>query len=262
MIAARHRALSALYWLLIAYLLLPLAFMAVMGLKDGAYIGLPIRNWTLKWFAEALNDRELRAAFVYSLKVAVWSTMISALVGVWTAIMLQRLSGWSRMAVFALVCLPLIVPSIISAIALRVYAQSVGLGPGTGALVLGLASYGVPFVVMTVSVRLSTLPSSQIEAARDLGADGFTAFLRVTLPWIRPAILAAALFTMLSGFDDFVRAIFLTGFEQTLPVLLYSKLTRGISPLLPAIATLIVLFCLALGLVGERVARASREVRT
>lgn len=256
----RHRALTALYWLLAAYLILPLVFMAVMGLKEGAYIGLPIRSWSLKWYGEALSDAELRRAFIYSVKVAVYSTLLAVVAGVWTAAALQALRGWSRAVVFALVCLPMVMPSIINAISLRIFTQSIGIPAGTTALVLGLASNGLPFVVLIVTVRLATLPRSQIEAARDLGCDGIAAFRRVTLPWIRPAILAAALFTMLSGFDDFVRAIFLSGYEQTMPVLLYSKLTKGISPLLPAIATLIVLFSLVLGLVGERLARSSREV--
>jgi spermidine/putrescine transport system permease protein len=262
MIALRHRALGALYWLLAAYLLLPLIFMAVMGLKDGAYIGLPIRSWTLKWFAEALADPELRAAFVYSMKVALWSTVIAAVTGVWTALALQHVQGWKRGLAFALICLPMVVPSIINAIGLRIFTQSIGLAAGTGPLVLGLASQGVPVVVLMVTVRLATLPRSQIEAARDLGAGPITAFRRVTLPWIRPAVLAAALFTALSSFDDFVRAIFLSGYEQTMPVLLYAKLTKGISPLLPAIATLIVLFSLLLGLVGDRITRSMPRRQT
>lgn len=260
MIALRHRLLTAVYWLLALYLIAPIVFMAVMALKDGAYVGLPIRSWSFRWFAEALSDRELRNAFLYSLKVAVLATSIAIVVGVWTSLVMQRLGRWSRALVFALVCLPLVVPSIIGALALRVFTHSLGIPTGTTALALGLASRGVPFVVFTVSVRLAALPKSQVEAARDLGCDELKAFLRVTLPWIRSAIVAGALFTMLAAFDDFVRAIFLTGFEQTLPVLLYAKLTKGLSPLLPAIATLLVIFSLVLGFIGDRATRRSREV--
>lgn len=251
----RHKLLSAGYWLLIGYLILPLVLMAVMALKDGAFIGMPIKKWTLHWFTDAINDGELRQAFVYSLWVAVLSTALAVGVGVWTALVMQRLNGWKHAALFGLGMLPLVVPSIISAISLRIFTQGIGLQPGTLALVLGLAIQGVPFVLMTVTLRLASLPQSQLEAARDLGCNPLTAFFRVTLPWIMPAIMAAALFAMLSGFDDFVRAIFLTGYEKTLPVLLYAKLTSGLSPLIPAIATLIVLFSLVLGLIGDRANR-------
>lgn len=254
----RHLGLATLYWAVILYLTLPLVLMAIMALKDGSYVGLPIRKWTLKWFSQALSDGELREAFFYTLRVSLLSTLLAVVVGVWTALVLSRLKGWRRVALFALAMLPMIVPAIISAIGLRIFAQSLGLQPGTISLVVGLATTGVPFVVVTVSLRLASLPVSLIEAARDLGCDAFTAFLRITLPWIAPAVLAAALFCMLSGFDDFVRAIFLTGYEKTLPVHLYAKLTSGLSPLVPAIATLLILATLVVGIVAESVSRRTK----
>ena len=190
MIALRHRLLSTFFWILVIVLFAPVLFMAVMGLKDGAYIGLPIRAWSLKWYENALTDNELRKAFLYSVKVSVLSTLLSVILGVWISVLHKAAQGLWKPIIFALVFLPMVVPNLIGAIALRIFTQSIALPAGTTALILGLATYGVPFVFVTVSVRLASLPLSQIEAARDLGCDAFTAFWRVTFPWIVPALAA------------------------------------------------------------------------
>ena len=83
--------------------------------------------------------------------------------------------------------------------------------------------------------RLSTLPQSQLEAARDLGADEAVTFLRITLPYLKPALIGAAVFCMLLSFDDFVSSFFLGGYEPTLPVLIFAKLRSGMSPEINAI---------------------------
>ena len=81
------------------------------------------------------------------------------------------------------------------------------------AIILGHTVHNVPFVALVVMARLSTLPKSQLEAARDLGADEAVTFLRITLPYLKPALIGAAVFCMLFSFDDFVRSFFLGGYR-------------------------------------------------
>ena len=124
-----------------------------------------------------------------------------------------------------------------------------------GAIIWAHAVHNVPFVVLVVMARLSTLPKSQIEAARDLGADPFIAFARITLPYLVPAILGASIFCLLLSFDDFVRSFFLGGYEPTLPVLIFAKLKSGMSPEINAIATVALLLTAVIGVWAERFTR-------
>ena len=160
---------------------------------------------------------------------------------------------------FGLMVLPALVPGIISAIAFRIYARWLGIEPGIGAIIWAHAVHNVPFVSLVVMARLSTLPKSQIEAARDLGADALIAFMRVTLPYLVPAILGASVFCLLLSFDDFVRSFFLGGYEPTLPVLIFAMLRSGMSPEINAIATAALVLTAAIGIWAERFTRQNSK---
>jgi spermidine/putrescine transport system permease protein len=128
----------------------------------------------------------------------------------------------------------------------------IDLEPGMLAIILGHTVHNVPFVALVVMARLSTLPRSHIEAARDLGADSLVAFARITLPYLKPALIGAGVFCMLISFDDFIRSFFLGGYQPTLPVLIFAELRSGMSPEINAIATVVLLITALLGLWAER----------
>jgi len=251
--------LSCVYWAFVLYVFVPLMLMVLMGFKDSNFIGFPIRSWTLDWYVGVFSDTQVLSTFGYSLAIAVLSTLISVLVGTWIAVLLQGRSFIGRTAVFGLTVLPALVPGIISAIAFRIYARWLGIEPGMGAIVWAHAVHNVPFVALVVMARLSTLPRSQIEAARDLGADPFIAFSRITLPYLVPAILGASIFCLLLSFDDFVRSFFLGGYDPTLPVLIFAKLRSGMSPEINAIATVALILTAAIGVWAERFTRRMKK---
>ncbi|WP_298812832.1 ABC transporter permease [uncultured Roseibium sp.] len=247
--------LSCVYWAFVLYVFVPLVLMIVMGFKDSKFIGFPIRSWTLDWYTGVFDDAAVPSAFVYSVVIAVLATIISVFVGTWIAVLLEGRKFLGRTAIFGLTVLPALVPGIISAIAFRIYARWLGIEPGMGAIVWAHAVHNVPFVALVVMARLSTLPKSQIEAARDLGADPIIAFLRITLPYLVPAILGASIFCLLLSFDDFVRSFFLGGYDPTLPVLIFAKLRSGMSPEINAIATIALILTAAIGIWAERFTR-------
>lgn len=247
--------LSCVYWAFVLYVFVPLVLMVLMGFKDSKFIGFPIRSWTLDWYTGVFDDAVVPSAFIYSVVIAVLATVISVFVGTWIAVLLEGRKFLGRTAMFGLTVLPALVPGIISAIAFRIYARWLGIEPGMGAIVWAHAVHNVPFVALVVMARLSTLPKSQIEAARDLGADPIIAFLRITLPYLVPAILGASIFCLLLSFDDFVRSFFLGGYEPTLPVLIFAKLRSGMSPEINAIATVALILTAAIGIWAERFTR-------
>lgn len=250
-----HTATSVVFWAFVVYLFVPLALMILMGFKDSNFIGFPIRSWTLDWYAGVFRDTEVIGVFLYSMAIALASTAISLVVGTWCAVLLgpNRFAG--RALLFGLVCLPAVIPGIISAISFRIYARVLEIEPGMLAIVLAHAVHNVPFVALVVLARLATLPRSQVEAARDLGADDIVAFFRITVPYLRPALIGAGVFCMLLSFDDFIRSFFLGGYQPTLPVLIFSKLRSGMSPEINAISTVVLVLTAALGLWAERSSR-------
>lgn len=244
--------MSVIFWAFVVYLFVPLVLMVVMGFKDSKFIGFPIKAWTIQWYLGVFQSAEVIDVFLYSMTIAIASTVLSLIIGTWIALLLgpNRFAG--RAILFALTCLPAVIPGIISAIALRIYARLLEIEPGMLAIILGHAVHNVPFVALVVMARLSTLPKSQLEAARDLGADSAVTFARITLPYLRPALIGAAVFCMLLSFDDFVRSFFLGGYEPTLPVLIFAKLRSGMSPEINAISTIALVLTAIVGLWAER----------
>ena len=251
--------LSCVYWAFVVYVFVPLFLMIVMGFKDSKFIGFPIRSWTLDWYLGIFRDAEVLSVFGYSATIAVLATAISVVVGTWIAVLLNGRKFFGRTAVFALAILPALVPGIISAIAFRIYARVLAIDPGMFAIIWSHAVHNVPFVALVVMARLSTLPKSQTEAARDLGADPLMAFMRITLPYLAPAIMGASIFCLLLSFDDFVRSFFLGGYEPTLPVLIFAKLRSGMSPEINAIATVALILTALLGVWAERFTRRLKK---
>ena len=259
MIKGNRVLLACVYWAFVLYVFVPLLLMVLMGFKDSRFIGFPISSWTLDWYAGVFADAEVLSTFGYSIAIAILSTLISVIVGTWIAVLLEGKKFWGRAAIFGLTLLPALIPGIISAIAFRIYARLLGIEPGMGAIIWAHAVHNVPFVALVVMARLSTLPRSQIEAARDLGADPFIAFLRVTLPYLIPAILGASIFCLLLSFDDFVRSFFLGGYDPTLPVLIFAMLRSGMSPEINAIATVALVLTAAIGIWAERYTRRANR---
>ena len=246
---------SCCYWAFVVYVFVPLVLMILMGFKDSKFIGFPIKSWTLDWYLGIFADAEILSVFGYSVAIAVLATLISIVVGTWIAVLLDGHRFLGRTAMYGLAILPALIPGIISAIAFRIYARLLGIEPGMFAIIWAHAIHTVPFVALIVMARLSTLPTSQTEAARDLGADPIVTFVRVTLPYLIPAILGASIFCLLISFDDFVRSFFLGGYQPTLPVLIFAQLRSGMSPEINAIATVALVLTAALGFWAERFTR-------
>lgn len=244
--------MSVIYWAFMVYLFVPLILMVLMGFKDSKFIGFPIQNYTFEWYVGVFQDAEVISVFAYSMAIALSTTFLSLMIGTWLACFLGPNKFRGKLIVFALATLPAVIPGIISAIALRIFARAIELEPGMLAIIFGHTVHNVPFVALVVMARLATLPKSQIEAAYDLGADSLVAFFRVTLPYLKPALIGAAVFCMLLSFDDFVRSFFLGGYQPTLPVLIFAKLRSGMSPEINAIATTVLIMTAILGLWAER----------
>ncbi|MCB1969339.1 MAG: ABC transporter permease [Geminicoccaceae bacterium] len=259
MTAGTRTLLACIFWAFVVYLFVPLVLMILMGFKDSKFIGFPINGYTLKWYTGVFSGTQVLPVFGYSLLIAIVSTAISLVVGTWISCLLNGRQFFGKAIIYGLTLLPAVIPGIISAISFRIYARVFGIEPGMWAIIWSHAVHNVPFVVLVVAARLSTLPKSHQEAARDLGADPFIAFARVTLPYLRPAMIGAGIFCLLLSFDDFVRSFFLGGYSPTLPVMIFAKLRSGMSPEINAIASVALLLTAVIGVWAERSMRRMKK---
>jgi spermidine/putrescine transport system permease protein len=250
---------ASYYWLFVLTMGLPLATLMVMSFKDANFIGYPIRDWTFDWYAKIATDPESLRAYGFSIFVAVGSTLIALPVGTVLALIFARTRLPGHAIMFGMLFLPVITPTIIHAIALRIYARTLSLDVGALAVMLGHATVAVPFVTVLVLVRIRSMPRNIVEAARDLGASPVVAFRRVTVPYLMPALVGGTLIAMLNSLEDFVRSFFLIGHQPTLPVLIYTKLTSGFSPEITALMTASLVITAAVSLFAEFNSRRRRS---
>ena len=104
--------MSILYWAFVIYLFVPLTMMVLMGFKDSKFIGFPIRSWTLNWYTLVFQDMEVLSIFGYSMIIALSSTAFALIIGTWAAILLGPTKFRGKLIVFALVCLPAVLPEL------------------------------------------------------------------------------------------------------------------------------------------------------
>ncbi|WP_062225852.1 ABC transporter permease [Aureimonas frigidaquae] len=252
-------ALSAAYWIFVLYLLGPLLLMTALSFKDANFISFPIGDTTLAWYAQVVQDQQFLSALWYSILIAAAVTLVSTVVGVWIAMLVSAENIWFRAGIFAIACLPAVVPGMISAISIRIFVATIDMPTGTAAIILGHSIHAVPFVMIMALTRLRTMPANLVDAARDLGADAFVAFWRITLPYLKPAIYGGMIFAALLSIDDFVRTFFLGGYRTTIPMLMFAKLQGGMSPEINAMATLILVATAVIGLYAEYATRRARS---
>lgn len=237
---------------------LPVVVIVLFSFSESAVLALPIKGWTLHWYREAFADDRLRMALGNSLKVAASATVLASLLGTLGAWAVQRYRFAGRALFRAAVILPILLPGIVTGVAMLVFFASVDMPLGLLTVIAGHATFGFPVVFNTMAARVARLPRSLEEAAADLGANPVQTFTRVTFPAIRTALIASALLAFTLSFDEIIVTIFLTGSQNTLPTEIWARLRFGMTPEINATVTLILLVSGWMVLLSQRLAREAR----
>ena len=235
-----------------AFLHLPLVTLIVFSFNASRFT--LWEGFSLRWYRAVFTDPEMADAAWTSVVVAIVSTAISTIVGTLAAYALRKRR--SRLLSGSLY-LSLVTPEIVTGVSLLALFQWafrwLNWQLGLYTVILAHVSFSIAYVAIVVSARLRTLDPALEEAAMDLGATEWRAFLRVTLPSLMPGIVAAALLALTISFDDYVITSLVAGVDSTtLPMVIYAMARRGANPSINAISTLIVVIFGAIILISER----------
>jgi putative spermidine/putrescine transport system permease protein len=235
--AAGRVALGGFGWIALAYLALPLVVIIGVSVTTTAYLRFPPVGFTLKWYVQFLSDPSYLAAIWTSAALAVNATVLALLLGVPTALVLARTHFRGEKGLAALFLSPLILPPIVMGAAILQYAGALGFARTYGAMLVGHTVIVIPYVVRTTLASLVGFQSSLEEAARDLGDSGPGAFFRITLPIIKPGIIAGALFAVIISWINVELSMFNTTAQlMTIPVKLFNYIQYSVDPMIAAVS--------------------------
>jgi spermidine/putrescine transport system permease protein len=262
--------LTAALWItggaVFAFIYLPLLVVIVYAFHDSPIIAWPLRLGTFRWFGALLHDRAMIAAAAASLKLALLTVAITLLIGVPGAFVLDRFEFPGKTAFRRLVLLPLILPGIITGVALLTFFSFVGLSLSSGfplvpgwPVVLGHAAALTSVVITQIFARLQRLDRAQEEASQDLYANEWQTFWYVTFPSIHTAVLGAALLVFTLSLDEIAVTFFLVGRQNTLPLHIWGLLRRGITPEVNAASTVIFAISVVVIVIWARLMRESER---
>jgi ABC-type spermidine/putrescine transport system permease subunit II len=243
-----------------AFLYLPIAVIVLFSFSSNRIPTWPIEALTLDWYREAFGNAPIWQALRTSLLVATAVGVISCVVGLLAAKELAFRSFRGKGLVLLVILIPLIVPLLAFGLASYLLFDAAHVPLGTFAVILAHCVFGISFATLILYSRLLDFRRSLLEAAASLGASPTRVFLEVLVPVAAPGLLAAFLLAFLSSFDEFIVAFFVIGFDETLPVAIWSQLRNGVNPQINAIATLVLALTITLAVVAQwSIARGGRR---
>ncbi|MGX5210279.1 ABC transporter permease [Streptomyces violaceus] len=246
-------ALTAVATVILLFLALPIVVILVTSFSDNAFAAFPPEVWTLNWYKALFADgSKWPAALSLSALVACLSTVFSLIIGVTAATALVRSELPLRSAVFALVLGPLVIPQIVTALGLFLLFEPAAMLGSPIAIALGHTVLASPIAVLILIATLRGIDERLEDAAASMGAGRLTIARRITFPLAAPGMIAAAVFSFITSFDEFYISQFLSSVDTvTLPVQVYNSLTFEIDPSVTAVSAILIAFAiLALGLVA------------
>ena len=236
----RSPLLAAYAVLVFAFIYLPIVVLIVYSFNRDGVGGFPPRHFTLAWYRQLFADSAIWDSIVNSLIVAAASVALSLTLGLLAALALDRASFPGKALFRRLVLLPLILPGIITGLSLLMFAVFAGMQLSLFSVFLGHGTALISVATTELFAGLQKLDRAQEEASLDLGATPWQTFWRITLPNLKLSLIAAGLLIFTLSMDEIAVTFFLIGRDNTLPLEIWGRLRRGITPEINAISSLIV----------------------
>ena len=258
---------ACVFFFLIAplFVIFPLSFNAeeFLVFSDGMK-RLDPDAFSLRWYHDMVygTKNPWGLAAKNSIIIAVFATIGSVILGTLAALGLSSRYMPFKGLIMAALISPMIVPLIISGVAIFFFMAKVGLAATHLGIILAHIILGTPFVVITVTATLSGFDHSVTRAAASLGSNPVNTFMKITLPLILPGVISGALFAFVTSFDEVVVVLFLAGLDNTtIPIQMWTGLREQLSPTILAVATCLILLSTLILLTAELLRRRSERIR-
>ena len=247
----------------LGFLLLPMAIIAALSFSDSAYTTFPPPALSFRWYVTIAQSVSWRGSFLVSLAIASATTILALALGLGAALALTRGYFSFKKLIYTVMLAPLILPGIITALALYFFFAPLHMVGSPLAIVLGHAVLALPIALIILCATIQGVDERLEQAAASCGASRAIILRRITLPLIMPGLLSAAVFSFLSSFDEFFIALFLsTPTFQTLPIRIWSTLQYQIEPSVTAISTVLIAMTVGALLIVQLLRAASARLST
>jgi len=252
------RRISLLFFVLVMiFFYLPIVMLITLSFNSSKSFSLS--GFSLRWYIELFqNSPELWTAFGRSLVIGITSSIFSVTVATFGAIGIKWYNSRIKNYVKFLNYIPLILPDLIIGVSLLIFfnmqiGMYKGIEMGMTTVFIAHTTFNIPFSLFIIMARLDEFDYSIVEASRDLGASEVQTLIKVILPAMMPGIISAFLMAMTMSLDDFVITSFVTGTNSnTLPVQIYSMIKFGVSPVINALSTILIVGTIVLSLSSRK----------
>jgi putative spermidine/putrescine transport system permease protein len=248
--ATAAKALSVAVYV---FLLAPLVVVVLASFNSADFLSFPPRGFSLRWYRALWESEVWGDSFRLSLLLTAVVTPLALIIGTLAAYALVRYSFPGKGAMATLVMAPLVMPQIVLGIALLNYMSGLGLVGSLTGLILGHLVVTLPFTVRLVSISVHNLDPALERAAQNLGATPLQTFWRVTLPLLRPGIVAGAIFAAIISFGELAVTLLIAGARTTtLPLRIFNYTEYNFDPTINAVSTIFVVLALVLIIALDR----------
>ena len=244
------------------FLLAPILAIIPLSFNGSSFLSYPLQGFSWQWYDAVFASKPWMPALWNSVTIGLATTVVATTTGTLAAYGLSYTDFPGKKLVMALLISPMVVPLVITAVAVYLAFAPFGLVRSFAGLVLAHTVLAIPFVVITVTATLHGFDRNMVRAAASLGAGPLTAFFTVTMPLTMPGILSGAVFAFVTSFDEVVVALFLAGPEQfTVPRRMFNALRDKLDPSIVALAVFLVLISILLLVTMELLRWRSERLR-
>jgi spermidine/putrescine transport system permease protein len=239
--------------LVFCFVYLPIVVLITYSFNRDGVGGFPPRHFTLDWYRQLFADEGIWNSVLNSLIIALCSVVLALVLGLLAALALDRAEFPGKALFRRLVLLPLILPGIITGLSLLMFANFARMQLSLFTVFLGHGTALISIATTELFASLQKMDRKQEEASLDLGATPWQTFWRITLPNLKLSLIAAGLLIFTLSMDEIAVTFFLIGADNTLPLEIWARLRRGITPEINAVSSLIFAVSVALIIIWYRI---------
>ena len=242
-----YRGLGAWTVFFFVFLYLPIVVLVFYSFNSNRMV-MTWGGFGIDWYVKAFQNDGIQKAVWNTLIVATVSTIFATAIATIGALVLARGGNFrGKTLSLGLITLPLMVPEIVTAVAVLIFFSAIGMNWGLGNVIIAHITFCIPFAFMPIRARLEGMDTSMEQAARDLYASEWETFRYVTAPLLMPGIVAGAMLAFVISMDDFIITLMVGGAgSTTLPVYIYSMIRRGLTPEINAVCTVLLFVSIAI----------------